>query len=114
LSSVVIGLMWRWIYDPNTGVLNDMLLWLNIVQSGIPWLADPNTALYAVIATLTWQGFPFFAVMILAGLQSVPKSLYEAAAIDGAGPWKQFWSVTLPGIAPVLAAAGLLRVIWVA
>ncbi|APT60109.1 sugar ABC transporter permease [Roseomonas gilardii] len=114
LPSVVIALMWRWIYDPSTGVANDLLLRLSIIQSAVPWLADPDTALYAVIATLTWQGFPFFAVMILAGLQGIPKSQYEAASIDGASPWRQFRYVTLPGLAPVLATAGLLRVIWVA
>ncbi|MDF2811163.1 MAG: binding-protein-dependent transport system inner rane protein [Microvirga sp.] len=114
LSSVVIALMWRWIYDPNTGVLNDILVHLSIIRSGIPWLADPATALYAVIATLVWQGFPFFAVMILAGLQGIPRSQYEAASIDGASAWRQFRHITLPGIAPVLATAGLLRVIWVA
>ena len=114
LPSVVIALMWRWIYDPNIGVANDLLLRLHIIQSAVPWLADPSTALYAIIATLTWQGFPFFAVMILAALQGIPKSQYEAAAIDGASRWRQFRHVTLPGIAPILATAGLLRVIWVA
>ena len=114
LPSVVIALMWRWIYDPNTGVLNDILIYLSIVKAAVPWLADPNVAIYAIIATLTWQGFPFFAVMILAGLQGSPKSQYEAASIDGASPWRQFLHITLPGIAPVLATAGLLRVIWVA
>jgi multiple sugar transport system permease protein len=114
LPSVVIALMWRWIYDPTTGVLNDILLYLSIVRSAVPWLADPNVALYAIIATLTWQGFPFFAVMILAALQGIPRSQYEAASLDGASAWRQFVHVTLPGIAPVLATAGLLRVIWVA
>ncbi len=84
LPSVVIALMWRWIYDPTTGVLNDILLYLSIVHSAVPWLADPHYALYSIIATLTWQGFPFFAVMILAGLQGIPRSQYEAASIDGA------------------------------
>ncbi len=114
LPSVVIALMWRWIYDPTTGVLNDLLLAISLIQTAVPWLADPDTALYAIIFTLTWQGFPFFAVMILAALQGIPKSQYEAAAIDGASPWRQFRHITLPGIAPVLATAGLLRVIWVA
>jgi multiple sugar transport system permease protein len=114
LPSVVIALMWRWIYDPTTGVLNDILLYLSIIHSTVPWLADPRLALYAVIATLTWQGFPFFAVMILAGLQGIPQSQYEAASIDGASTWRQFVHITLPGIAPVLATAGLLRIIWVA
>ncbi|WP_454855010.1 carbohydrate ABC transporter permease [Rhizobium binxianense] len=114
LPSVVIALMWRWIYDPTTGVLNDILLYLSVVHSAVPWLADPRFALYSIIATLTWQGFPFFAVMILAGLQGIPRSQYEAASIDGASTWRQFLHITLPGIAPVLATAGLLRVIWVA
>lgn len=114
LPSVVIALMWRWIYDPNIGVLNDTLLRLGLIQQAFPWLANPDTALYAVIVTLTWQGFPFFAVMILAGLQSIPRSRYEAAAIDGAGPWAQFTRITLPGVAGVLGTAVLLRIIWVA
>ena len=114
LPSVVIALMWRWIYDPTTGVLNDILLYLSIIHTTVPWLADPQLALYAVIATLTWQGFTFFAVMILAGLQGIPQSQYEAASIDGASTWRQFVHITLPGIAPVLATAGLLRIIWVA
>ncbi len=114
LPSVVIALMWRWIYDPNIGVANELLLRLHLIQSAVPWLADPGMALYSVIVTLTWQGFPFFAVMILAALQGIPRSQYEAASIDGASRWRQFRHVTLPGIAPVLATAGLLRVIWVA
>lgn len=114
LPSVVIALMWSWIYDSNYGALNDFLLRMDILQRSVPWLADPDTALYAIILTLTWQGFPFFAVMILAGLQAIPESYYEAAAIDGAGPWRQFWHITLPGIAGVLVTAILLRVIWVA
>ncbi|MEJ1156909.1 carbohydrate ABC transporter permease [Prosthecomicrobium sp. N25] len=114
LPSVVIALMWRWIYDPTIGIANELLLRIGLVKAAVPWLADPDVALYAVVATLTWQGFPFFAVMILAGLQSIPKSHYEAAAIDGASPWRQFRHITLPGIAGVLATAGLLRIIWVA
>ena len=108
LPSVVIALVWRWIYDPNTGILNELLLRLHIIELAVPWLADPDKAHYAVIATLTWQGFPFFAVMILAGLQSIPESQYEAAATDGADAWQRFRHVTLPGISGILATAGLL------
>jgi multiple sugar transport system permease protein len=114
LPSVVIALMWAWVYDANFGVLNEFLLRLHVISTSIPWLANPDTALYAVILTLTWQGFPFFAVMILAGLQAIPRDYYEAAAIDGASTLKQFWHITLPGISGVLATAALLRVIWVA
>lgn len=114
LPSVVIALMWVWIYDANYGILNEFLLRLGLIKASIPWLADPDTALYAIILTLTWQGFPFFAVMILAGLQSIPSSYYEAASLDGAGALRQFWHITLPGISGVLITAVLLRTIWVA
>ena len=114
LPSVVIALMWVWIYDSNYGVLNDFLLRLGLIQQAMPWLADPDTALGAIILTLTWQGFPFFAVMILAGLQSIPRSHYEAASLDGASAWQQFRYITLPGISGVLVTSVLLRTIWVA
>lgn len=114
LPSVVIALIWVWIYDSNYGILNDMLLRAHIITTSIPWLARPDTALYAIIVTLTWQGFPFFAVMLLAGLQAILASYYEAAAIDGASTWRQFWHITLPGISGVMLTAVLLRIIWVA
>ena len=114
LPSVVIGLMWAWIYNPQVGLLNDLLLRVGLLQSAVPWLANPATSLYAIIAALVWQGFPFFAIMILAGLQTIPLSLYEAAEIDGAGPWHQFWHITLPGLRGVLVTAVMLRIIWVA
>jgi len=114
LPSVVIGLMWAWIYNPQVGLLNDLLLRLGLLQAAVPWLANPDTSLYAIIAALVWQGFPFFAIMILAGLQTIPASLYEAAEIDGAGGWDQFWHVTMPGLRGVLVTALMLRIIWVA
>ena len=114
LPSVVISLMWVWIYDANFGILNEFLLRLKLISYSIPWLADPDTALYAIILTLTWQGFPFFAVMILAGLQAIPRTYYEAAAIDGASVIQQFFYITIPGIAGVIFTSVLLRIIWVA
>ncbi len=114
LPSVVIGLMWSWVYDPNYGVLNDFMLRFGLLTQSMPWLANPDTALYAIILTLTWQGFPFFAVMILAGLQAIPSSYYEAAELDGASRRQQFWHITLPSLKGVLVTAVLLRIIWVA
>jgi multiple sugar transport system permease protein len=114
LPSVIIGLMWTWIYDFNVGVLNDLLLRVGVLSAPEPWLAQPSTALACVMLALVWQGFPFFTVMILAGLQTVPAELYEAAEIDGATAWRQFIHVTLPSIAGIVATAVLLRVIWVA
>jgi multiple sugar transport system permease protein len=114
LPSVIIGLMWTWMYDLNLGVLNDLLMRLGLIDAPVAWLAQPGTALAAVILALVWQGFPFFAVMILAGLQTIPSEHYEAAAIDGATRWQTLRFVTLPALREVIATALLLRTIWVA
>jgi multiple sugar transport system permease protein len=114
LPSVIIGLMWTWMYDLNLGVFNDLLMRLGFIDAPVAWLAQPGTALAAVILALVWQGFPFFAVMILAGLQTIPSEHYEAAAIDGATRWQTLRFVTLPALREVIATALLLRTIWVA
>ncbi len=114
LPSVIIGLIWTWMLDFNLGVLNEILVRLGVLSQPIAWLARPDTAMIAVILAVVWQGFPFFAVTLLAGLQSIPNDLYEAAAIDGAGSYNQFRYVTLPGLAGVIATTLLLRMIWVA
>ena len=114
LPSVIIGLIWTWMLDFNLGVLNNIGVQLGLLQHSVPWLAQRGTAMAGVILAITWQGFPFFAVTLLAGLQAIPGELYEAAAIDGAGPLAKFWHITLPGLAGVMATALLLRMIWVA
>lgn len=88
LPSVIIGLMWTWMYDFNLGVINDVLMRVGILDAPIAWLARLDTTLYSVILALVWQGFPFFAIVILAGLQTVPQELYEAAEMDGATPFR--------------------------
>ena len=114
LPSVIIGLMWTWMYDFNVGVVNDILLRAGMIDAPLAWLARPDTALGAVILALVWQGFPFFAITILAGLQTIPTDRYEAAEIDGASRVQRLRYVTLPGLADVIATALLLRIIWVA
>ena len=114
LPSVIIGLMWTWMYDLNLGVINDLLLRAGLIQSPVAWLSQPSTALAAVVVALIWQGFPFFTVMILAGLQSIPAEHYEAAEMDGATRWQSLRHITLPGLRDVIATALLLRIIWVA
>ena len=78
---VLIGLMWKWIYDGNYGVLNDILMRLHMIEEPVTFLANTTTAFPSVILTIIWQGIPFFAIMILAGLQGIPQELYEAADI---------------------------------
>ena len=114
LPSVIIGLIWTWMLDFNLGVLNEIGVRLGLLGEPVAWLAQPNTAMAAVILAIVWQGFPFFAVTLLAGLQAIPLDLYEAASIDGAGSVAQFRYITLPGLAGVIATTLLLRMIWVA
>jgi multiple sugar transport system permease protein len=112
--SVITALMWRWMYDGNRGVINDLLVRLGLLATYHPWLSDDKTALFSVMVALMWQGFPFFCIMIMAGLQSIPDSLHEAATVDGAGSVRRFFSITLPLLVPVLFTSILLRIIWVA
>jgi multiple sugar transport system permease protein len=114
LPSVITALMWSWMYDYDLGVINDLLLRLHVIAAPIAWLARADTTLPAVMVALIWQGFPFFAVMLLAGLQTVPVELLEASEIDGANAWQRLSAVILPSIAEVIATALLLRTIWVA
>jgi len=112
--SVITALMWRFMLDGNTGIINDLLVRVGILQEYVPWLAMSSTALPAVMVALMWQGFPFFAVMILAGLQAIPTELYEVADVDGAKTYQKFFRITLPLVMPVLLTTILLRTIWVA
>jgi multiple sugar transport system permease protein len=111
---VLIALMWRWIYDGNYGVFNDILLRLGLVADKIPVLAQQSTAFPAAIVTIIWQGIPFFALMLLAGLQGIPSELYEAADIDGAGGAQKFFRITVPSLKNTIFVTTLLRIIWVA
>jgi multiple sugar transport system permease protein len=112
--SVITALMWRWMYDGNNGVINDLLVRIGLLKSYFPWLANSTTALPAIMVALMWQGFPFFAIMILAGLQAIPGTLYEAAEVDGASRLQMFTRITLPMLTPILFTSILLRIIWVA
>jgi multiple sugar transport system permease protein len=112
--SVITALMWRWMYDGNNGVINDLLVRVGLLESYFPWLANSTTALPAIMVALMWQGFPFFAIMILAGLQAIPRTLYEAAEVDGASRLQMFVRITLPMLTPILLTSMLLRIIWVA
>lgn len=111
---VLIGLMWRWIFDGNFGVLNDLLLRLGLTEDKIPFLAQTTTAFPAVIIAIIWQGIPFFALMLLAGLQGIPGELYEAANIDGASGIQKLFRVTIPSLRNTIFITTLLRIIWVA
>lgn len=99
-SALAAAVVWKWIFDYNNGLINDVLSLLNFNQ--IPWLADPTWALIGLAIFGVWQGFGLTAIILLAALQGVPESLLEAASLDGAGAWRRFWSITLPLIAPAM------------
>ncbi|MFC4402506.1 carbohydrate ABC transporter permease [Gracilibacillus xinjiangensis] len=111
---VLIGLMWKWIYDGNYGVLNDMLLKLHLIDEPIMFLSQTSSAFGSVIVTIIWQGIPFFAIMILAGLQGIPHEMYEASDIDGSTKMQKLFRITIPSLKNVIFITIILRVIWVA
>ena len=110
---VGVAFVWRWILDPRpSGVANDLLMSLGIIDLPIAFLAERGLALLLVITFEGWRYFPFAMLMILARLQAVDSTLYEAADVDGATTWQKFWNVTLPQLRYVLGAIFLLRLIW--
>jgi len=111
---VLIALMWRWMYDGNYGVINDILMRLGLIHENIAFLSKPATAMPSVIVTIVWQGIPFFALMLLAGLQGISYDLYEAASIDGATGWQKLIYVTIPSLRNTIFVTTMLRIIWVA
>ncbi len=113
MSGFLIGLIWRWMLNGQGGVINDLLIKFGIIDSVIPFLADPTWAMVSVIVANVWYGITFFAIMILAALQSIPEDLFEAAKIDGAGYFQQLFNITIPYILPTLIVTTLLRVIWI-
>ncbi|MFD5225577.1 carbohydrate ABC transporter permease [Microbacterium sp. NPDC058342] len=113
ISGFLIGILFRWMFNAESGVINDLLLKANLIEERIPWLADPSTAMTAAIIANVWYGATFFAVMMLAALQSVPEELYEAAALDGAGKGRTLFSVTIPYIRGTILLTVLLRTIWI-
>ncbi|WP_419999792.1 carbohydrate ABC transporter permease [Streptomyces boninensis] len=112
IPGVVVSFLWMWIFNANYGVLNGALMKAGIIDESISWLGEPTTAMLAVIITKTWASFPWMMVMLLAGLQTVPRELHEAAAVDGAGAVRRFFAVTWPGVRAVAAITVLLEFIW--
>jgi multiple sugar transport system permease protein len=107
----VIAVIWRLMLDPS-GVVNYILTTIGGMQEGVSWLSDPNLALWTLTVINIWAGFPFFMISILAGLQGISSDLYEAASVDGASVFRQFRSVTLPQLKPVLISMAVLDLIW--
>lgn len=111
MPPVIIAIMWRLMLNPSYGPINQGLRALGL-PGDINWLGNASIALPAVIVVGVWAGMPQTTITLLAGLQSVPTELHEAAAIDGASAWRRFWHVTLPALRPVIVAITTLDLIW--
>ncbi|HEV2439207.1 MAG TPA: sugar ABC transporter permease [bacterium] len=109
-SIVVVGLMWRWLYD-EAGLLNYVLLWLGVIHGPIHWLSDPGLALYSVMAVTWWKGIGYYMVIYLAGLEAIPSYYDEAAALDGAGPAAKLFYVTIPLLRPSILLASTISIL---
>ena len=105
-------LTWLWMFDSLFSVVNYILLGIGLISKKIQWLGNPTWAMVSVIIVNTWRGLPFFAVSFLAGLMTIPRELYEAAEVDGAKRFRQFWHITVPLLQPVIAVVVLFSTIW--
>jgi multiple sugar transport system permease protein len=112
ISTVVAVLAWRWMFNDLYGILSYLLIKAGLIDMPLDWLGTMPNAMASVIAVGAWKFFPFVVIAVLARLQTIPEQLYEAATIDGAGPFGRFFDVTLPQLRNVLTIVILLRTIW--
>jgi trehalose/maltose transport system permease protein len=111
IPTIVSAKMWAWMLNDQFGIINDIMLNMGLIDQKIAWTASVDTAMYAVLMVDIWKTTPFMALLILAGLQMVPRDIYEAAKLDGVNPVKVFFKITLPLIRPALAVAIIFRML---
>ena len=112
ISGVLASVMWALLYNEHMGVFNDLLMKLGIIDEPKAFLASTSSAFISVVIAELWRGIPFFAITLLASLQSIPGELYEAAAVDGANKLRQFFHITLPHLKNTIVLTTLLRTVW--
>lgn len=112
IPTVVVGIAAQWAFNDTYGFINDMISRVTGTNCNFAWLVDPVAAQFAVIAVDVWKNVPFFAIMILAALQSVPTELYESASMDGAGTLRRFFSITIPHISKVMVTLAVFFTLW--
>jgi multiple sugar transport system permease protein len=112
VPTVIAALNWRWVYDEFSGMLNNVLLTLGLTKNVVAWLAEPQLAMWCVIAVAVWTGTPFYTMSFLAGLQAIPAELYEAARLDGASTIQEFRYVTLPGMQAIFLVTVMLSTVF--
>jgi multiple sugar transport system permease protein len=111
IPSVLSTLAWRWMFDPTFSVVNWVIIHSHLSATGVDWLGKTTTALTSLMIVNVWRGTPFYGIAFLAGLQTIPTDLYEAARVDGASRWQQFRTITVPMLRPVLLVVLLLSTI---
>ncbi|HWI53748.1 MAG TPA: sugar ABC transporter permease [Symbiobacteriaceae bacterium] len=109
IPTVVSAMMWRWMFNDQYGVVNDLLSKVGLIHGYHAFLGEKSSALWAIIISDVWKTTPFMALLLLAGLQVISSELYEAANVDGASKWRQFWHITLPLLKPAMLVALLFR-----
>ncbi len=110
ISMVVAGIAWKWLYADN-GLLNQFLKFSGLSTEGIPWLTSPDWSIFSVMVVTVWKGLGYYMVIYLAGLQSIPEDLYEAAAIDGSDGFRKHWDITIPLMRPYLFLVAVISAI---
>jgi len=114
VPAFLAGLDWAWLFNPVVGPLPHWAVALGLASEPTNLLSDPHHAIWGPIIANVWWGVPFFAITLLAALQSIPPDIYEAAEIDGASAWQRFYTITAPLLAPTIVIAVLLRTVWIA
>jgi multiple sugar transport system permease protein len=112
VSGVLTSMMWALMYNQNIGIINDLFLKLHWINKPVAWLASLNVVFKSVIVAELWRGIPFFSILLLAALQTIPEELYEACRVDGGGWWKRFSYITLPYLKNTIVLSTLLRAVW--
>lgn len=111
MPSVVAANIWALLLDSRLGVINDLLVNMGVLTEYMAWFANKQTAMASALVVALWRGFPFFTLLLLAGLQGIPDDYYEAASVDGASRWDKFWFITIPMLRSIIIATVILRVI---
>ncbi len=112
IPNAIAGIIWKWFLNESYGMMNFILKNIGIIQTNLPWLSNSQLAEFSMILVITWKSIPFVAITLLAGLQSIPTTLYEAAEVDGAGMFVRFRHITLPMLNKILVITGILTSIW--
>ncbi|WP_446898450.1 carbohydrate ABC transporter permease [Clostridium sp. LBM24168] len=111
IPGIIVALIWQFMFNDKLGIINELLINMHIIKTPVLWLGTVGYSMWAIIIADVWKQLPFMALLLLAGLQTVPKELYEAADVDGAGYFRKFWSITLPYIKNIVIVVLLFRII---